>query len=76
MHKLTDTDLDQSLAENPPWSGLTCLERLMPTRVTRHASTMSVLLTSARPDRSMTVTNANANPVEPGDGRLVSCGAQ
>jgi hypothetical protein len=75
MHKLTDTDLDQSLAENPPWSGLTCLERLMPTRVTRHANTMSVLLTSARPDRSMTVKNANANPVEPGDGRLVSCGA-
>ena len=73
MHKPTDTDLD--LAENPPWSGLTCLERLMPTRVTRHASTMSALLTSARPDRSMTVKNANANPVEPGDGRLVSCGA-
>jgi hypothetical protein len=21
MHKLTDTDRDQSLAENPPWSG-------------------------------------------------------
>ena len=76
MHKPTDTDLDQSLAENPPWSGLTCLERnLMPTRVTRHASTMSALLTSARTDRSMTVKNANANPVEPGDGRLVSCGA-
>ena len=75
MHKLTDADLDQSLAENPPWSGLTCLERLMPTRVTRHANTMSVLLTSARTDRGMTVKNANANPVEPGDGRLVSCGA-
>ena len=74
MHKLTDTDLDQSLAENPPWSGLTCLERLMPTPVTRHASTMSALLTSARTDRSMTVKNANANPVVPGDGRLVSCG--
>jgi hypothetical protein len=71
MHKLTDTDLDQSLAENPPWSGLTCLERLMPTRVTRHANSMSVLLTSARTDRSMTVKNANANPVGPGDGRLV-----
>jgi hypothetical protein len=27
MHKLTDTDLDQFLAENPPWSGLTRLER-------------------------------------------------
>jgi hypothetical protein len=72
MHKLTDTDLDQSLAENPPWSGLTCLERgLMPTRVTRHASTMSALLTSARPDRSMTVKNANANPVVAPNGRLV-----
>ena len=63
MHKPTDTDLDQSLAENPPWSGLTCLERnLMPTRVTRHASTMSALLTSARTDSSMTVNDANANP--------------
>jgi hypothetical protein len=72
MHKLTDTDLDQSLAENPPWSGLTCLERiLMPTRVTRHARTMSALLTSARPDRSMTVKDANANPVGPPYGRLV-----
>jgi hypothetical protein len=71
MHKLTDTDLDQSLAENPPWSGLTCLKRLMPTRVTRHASTMSGLLTSVRPDRSMTVKNANANPVVAPNGRLV-----
>ena len=72
MHKLTDSDLDQPLAENPPWSGLTCLERrLMPTRVTRHASTMSALLRSARTDRSMTVKNANANPVVPGNGRLV-----
>jgi hypothetical protein len=71
MHKLTHTDLEQSLAENPPWSGLTCLERLMPTRVTRHASTMSGLLTSARPDRSMTVKNANANPVVAPNGRLV-----
>jgi hypothetical protein len=75
MHKLTDTDLDQSLAENPSWSGLTCFERLMPTCVTRHASTMSALLTSARPDRSMTVKDANANPVVPPNGRLVSCGA-
>ena len=76
MHKPTDTDLDQSLAENPPWSGLTCLERnLMPTRVTRHASTMSALLTSARTDRSMTVKNAHAKPVVPPNGRLVSCGA-
>jgi hypothetical protein len=71
MHKHTHTDLDQSLAENPPWSGLTCLERLMPTRVTRHASTMSALLTSARPDRSMTVKNANANPVVASNGRFV-----
>jgi hypothetical protein len=47
----------------------------MPTRVTRHASTMSALLTSARPDRSMTVKDAHANPVVPGNGRLVSCGA-
>jgi hypothetical protein len=76
MHKLTDTDLDQSLAENPPSSGLTCLERLMPTRVTRHASTMSALLTSVRPDRSMTVKNARANPVVPPNGRFVSCGAR
>ena len=75
MHKPTDTDLDQSLAENPPWSGLTCLERLMPTRVTRHSSTMSARLTSARTDGSMTVKSAHANPVVPGDGRLVSCGA-
>jgi hypothetical protein len=43
----------------------------MPTRVTRHAGTMSVLLTSARTDRSMTVKNAHANPVVPGNGRLV-----
>jgi hypothetical protein len=72
MHKLTDTDLDQSLAENPPWSGLTCLERnLMPTRVTRHASTMSTLLTSARTDRSMTVKDANTNRVGPSKGRFV-----
>jgi hypothetical protein len=48
------------------------LERiLMPIRVTRHARTMSALLTSARPDRSMTVKNANANPVVPPHGRLV-----
>ena len=47
----------------------------MPACLTRYASTMSALLTSARTDRSMTVKNANANPVEPGDGRLVSCGA-
>ena len=71
MHKLTDSDLDQFFAENPPWSGLTCLERLMPTRVTRHASTMSALLTSARTDRSMTVKDANINPVVPGSGRPV-----
>jgi hypothetical protein len=71
MHKLTDADRDQSLAENPPWSGLTCLERLMPTRMTRHASTMSALLTSARPDRSMTVKNANANLVVAPNGRFV-----
>ena len=71
MHKLTDTDLDQSLAENPPWSGLTCLERLMPTRVTRHASTMSALRTSAWTDRSMTVNDASANPVGPSSGRFV-----
>ena len=75
VHKPTDTDLDQSLAENPPCSGLTHLERLMPTGVTRHASTMSALLTSARTDRSMTVKNANTNPVAPANGRLVSCGA-
>jgi len=48
------------------------LERnLMPTRVTRHASTMSALLTSTRPDRSMTVKNANANPVVAPNGRFV-----
>ena len=75
VHKPTDTDLDQSLTENPPWSGLTCLERLMPAHVTRHASTMSALLTSARTDRSMIVKNANTNPVVPPNGRLVSCGA-
>jgi len=27
MHKLTDTDLDQAIAENHPGAGLTCLER-------------------------------------------------
>jgi hypothetical protein len=43
----------------------------MPTRVTRHASTMSALLTSARPEGSMTVKDANANPVVPANGRLV-----
>jgi hypothetical protein len=72
MHEPTDTDLDQFLAENPPWSGLTCLEtRRMPTRVTRHASTMSALLTSARTDRSVTVKDANTNSLVPGNGRLV-----
>jgi hypothetical protein len=45
----------------------------MPTRVTRHASTMSALLASAGTDTSMTVKNANAIPVVPGNGRLVSC---
>ena len=43
----------------------------MPTCVTMHASTMSALLTSARTDRSMTVKDANVNPVVPGSGRLV-----
>jgi hypothetical protein len=43
----------------------------MPTRVTRHASTMSALLTSARTDRSVTVKGAHATPVVPGNGRLV-----
>ena len=43
----------------------------MPTRVTRHASTMSAVLTSTRTDRSMTVKNPNTNPVVPGNGRLV-----
>jgi len=43
----------------------------MPTRVTRHASTMSALRTSARTDRSMTVNDANTNPVVPDNGRLV-----
>ena len=43
----------------------------MPTRVTRHASTMSALRTCARTDRSMTVKNANANPVVAPNGRLV-----
>ena len=47
----------------------------MPTRVTRDATIMSGLLTSTRTDRSMTVKRANANPVVPGNGRLVSCGA-
>ena len=47
----------------------------MPTHVTRHASTMSALLTSARTDRPMTVKNAKTNPVAPANGRLVSCGA-
>jgi hypothetical protein len=75
VHKPTDTDLDQCLAESSPWSGLTCLEGLMPTRVTRHASTMSALPTSARPDRSITVKDADANPVVAPNGRLVSCGA-
>ena len=47
----------------------------MPTRVTRHAPTMSALLTSARTDRLMTVKDANAKPVVPPNGRRVSCGA-
>jgi hypothetical protein len=72
MHKLTDTDLDQSLAENPPWSRLTRLQRrLMPTRVTRRASTNSALRTSAWTEGSMTVEDANTNSVVPGNGRLV-----
>jgi hypothetical protein len=71
MHKLTHTDLDQSLAENPPWSGLTQSREESPTRATRHASTMSALLTSARTDRSMTVKNAYANPVVAPNGRFV-----
>jgi hypothetical protein len=48
----------------------------MPTRVTRHASTMSALLTSARTDRSATVNDANAKAVVPGNGGLVSCAAR
>jgi hypothetical protein len=72
MHKPTDADLDQSLAENPPWSRLTRLQRrLMPTRVTRRASTTSAPRTSAGTDRSMTVEDANTNSVVPGNGRLV-----
>jgi hypothetical protein len=72
MHKHTDTDRDQSLAENPPWSGLThSPEESHATRVTRHASTMSALLTSARPDRSMTVKDATVNPVVPPHGGRV-----
>jgi hypothetical protein len=43
----------------------------MPTHVTRHASTMSVLLTSARPDSAVTVKDAHVKPVGPGNGRLV-----
>jgi hypothetical protein len=43
----------------------------MPTRATRHASTMSALLTPARTDRSMTVKDAAANPAGPPNGRLV-----
>jgi hypothetical protein len=76
MHKLTDTDLDSSPRREPTLER-TDLPRggLMPTRVTRHAATMSALLTSARPDRSMAAKDANANPVAPGDGRLVSCEA-
>ena len=34
----------------------------MPACLTRYASTMSALLTSARTDSSMTVNDANANP--------------
>jgi hypothetical protein len=71
MHKPTDADLDQSLAENPPWSRLTRLQRrLMPTRVTRRASTKSALRTSAWTDRSVTVEDANTNSVVPGNGRF------
>ena len=43
----------------------------MSTRVTRHASTMSALRTSAWTDRSMTVNDASANPVGPSSGRFV-----
>jgi hypothetical protein len=45
--------------------------KLMPTCVSRRASTMSAVLTSARPDRSPTVKDAVANPVGPPKGRLV-----
>jgi hypothetical protein len=34
----------------------------MPACLTRYASTMSALLTSARTDSSMTVKDANTNP--------------
>jgi hypothetical protein len=71
MHKRTDTDLDQSLAENPPWRGLTQSREESHTHVTRHASTMSAPLTSAWTDRSMPVKDAAANPVAPGNGRFV-----
>jgi hypothetical protein len=43
----------------------------MPTRVTRHAGTMSALLTSARSGRSMTVKDADAIRAVPGKRRLV-----
>jgi hypothetical protein len=51
-----------------------------PRRIEMHKLTDADLdqflaLTSARTERSMTVTNANANPVVPDNGRLVSCGA-
>jgi hypothetical protein len=43
----------------------------MPTRATRHASTMSALLTPAMTDGSMTIEDAAASPVGPPNRRLV-----
>src|ERR1700731_3283681 len=60
-----------------PGADLLNLERnLMATRVTRHASTMSALLTSVGTGRLMTVKDANANPVVPSDGRSGGCGGR
>ena len=47
----------------------------MPTCATRHANTMSALLTSARTEGLTTVKDATVNPVVPPEGRVVSCGA-
>jgi hypothetical protein len=73
MHKFTDTGLDESLAENPAWSGLTQSrgETHARARVTRHASTMSALLMPALTEGPMTIEDAAASPVEPPNRRLV-----
>jgi hypothetical protein len=73
MHQFTDTGLDQSLAENPSWSGLPQSrgETHARARVTRQASTMSALLTPALTEGPMSVKDTATKPAGLPNGRLV-----